>query len=60
MQLSRKLRFKGKNGSKGMMTGKIYDANVYAENGLLTVQLRTKKCTYRSIREFRHDWDVVE
>ena len=55
----RKLKYKGKNGAKGLIAGKIYDASVTA-NGDLTVQLRSKAIKYSSIREFRKDWDVVE
>lgn len=56
----RKLKYKGRNGSKGLIAGKLYDAVVRTEDGYLVVQLRNKAHKYGSIREFRKDWDIVE
>ena len=58
--LDRKLKFIGRNGSMGLIHGKIYDAKVYAESGLMYVQWRGGRCPYQSIKAFRKNWDVVE
>lgn len=53
------LRFKGKDGSMGLVKGEIYKVKVYMFGNYLYVDWTFSKCPYSSVSKMLENWEFV-